>query len=337
MVLALALLLMAAACSAQNCDSLRAMQQRTYGFHPSQLTQEQQDVRTTEIDDFWNAVKQAGPQGIACLKDLLLSQKADSFFSFDGASLLFSLDHSTPSAQAAADALAHARLADVDPVGYIGFAMVLARAGADISAPARNYLHAPRVDDAMGRLKVDRSTGAIFLYGSMASADIDRSLVPELASPQPYARNTAALILALNMTAPSLQALRRWPGRALLPPQEREEATKVLHYQPVKAETAKLTRQQVLDRLRKLPAAEPLSPADAKDWEASAIATLAADDLEEIREARRRSMRLNDEAIYDYFGLTKILMGVINRLDLYSQWRIHPAAKPAGGAAHKSK
>src|SRR5215471_10830156 len=121
--LPLALLLAASlGASGQSCDSLRAVQQRTYGFHPAQLSHEQQDVRGNQIDDFWTAVKQAGPDGITCLKSMLVSQKSDGYFQFDGASLLYSLDHSPAAVQAAADAVGLSDLADLDPVGYIGLA-----------------------------------------------------------------------------------------------------------------------------------------------------------------------------------------------------------------------
>jgi hypothetical protein len=136
------------------------------------------------------------------------------------------------------------------------------------------------------------------------------------------------------MTEPSLRALRRWPGREQLPQQEAEEVSKVLRYSPVKAAATRLTREQVLERLRKLPDAPALSPAESQDWQAGAIATLTAGDLEQLRAARRRGMRLSDEAIYHYFELTKIMLGVINRLDLYSTWRIHlPPAHPSSAPA----
>ena len=328
-------LILATAANAQTCDSLRALQQRTYGFHPAQLTEQQRDLRGNQLDDFWNAVKAAGAEGVTCLKSMLASQKSDGFFQFDGASLLYNIDKSPETAQTAADAVGHADITDVDPIGYLGFAMLLAHAGADISTAALNYLHAPEVNAVLPEhsLNIDRSTGAIFLFGSMTSAQIDRALIPELNATQIYARHTAALMLALNMTEASLKAVRHWPGRAQLPEQEAEEIAKVLQYQPLKPAATKLTREQVLERLRKLPDAPALSPAESQDWEAGAIATLTAADLEQLREARRRSMRLSDEAIYDYFELTKIMIGVINRLDLFSEARIHPA--PAAPAAHK--
>ena len=328
LILAVVLLLYIGRSSAQTCESIRTTKARIYGFHPAQLSPQQQEAKTNELDDFWSAVKQAGPDGVACLKGLLTEEKADGFFEFDGSSLLFSLDKSPVSLQTAADAIGSANLADIDTVAYLGFAMQLAHAGADIGIAARNYLHSPQVAAFLPQhsLQVDRSTGAIFLYGSMSSAEIDKHVIPELEAKEAYARNTAALILALNMTEPSLKALRQWSGRAALPPQEADEVRRVLHHATVHPKPATLTREQVLDRLRKLP--QPASPSDQQAWEISAIATLTADDLEEIRNARRRGMRLSDEALYDYFELTKVLLAVINRLDQFGQYRVHTPAQP---------
>jgi hypothetical protein len=56
----------------------------------------------------------------------------------------------------------------------------------------------------------------------------------------------------------------------------------------------------------------------------SAIATLAGEDLPAIREARRKAIHgLSDETMYEFYAYTRILIGVIDRLDLYKEYRIH--------------
>lgn len=54
----------------------------------------------------------------------------------------------------------------------------------------------------------------------------------------------------------------------------------------------------------------------------SAIATLTEADLAAVREARRRAVAVSDEAIYEFFAYTAILHGVVNRLDLYKEYRL---------------
>jgi hypothetical protein len=47
-------------------------------------------------------------------------------------------------------------------------------------------------------------------------------------------------------------------------------------------------------------------------------------DLPAVREARRKSIHgLSDESLYEYFAYTTIIRGVINRLDLYKEYRVH--------------
>ncbi len=56
----------------------------------------------------------------------------------------------------------------------------------------------------------------------------------------------------------------------------------------------------------------------------SAIANLTEADLPAVHDARRKAIHgLSDETMYEYFAYTKILLGVINRLDLYKEYRQH--------------
>ena len=56
----------------------------------------------------------------------------------------------------------------------------------------------------------------------------------------------------------------------------------------------------------------------------SAIATLTADDLPFLREARRKSIHgVSDESLSEFFAYTTIIRGIINRLDLYKEFRVH--------------
>ena len=49
---------------------------------------------------------------------------------------------------------------------------------------------------------------------------------------------------------------------------------------------------------------------------------LEAGDLESLREARRRSITgVSDEALAEYFAITRVMLGWVNRLDLYRDLR----------------
>lgn len=56
----------------------------------------------------------------------------------------------------------------------------------------------------------------------------------------------------------------------------------------------------------------------------SAIATLQPADFETIREARRKSLYdISDESLEEYLAFTRLMIGLINRLDLYKEYRTH--------------
>ncbi len=61
----------------------------------------------------------------------------------------------------------------------------------------------------------------------------------------------------------------------------------------------------------------------------SSTANLTQADLPLVREARRKSLHgLSDESLGEYFAFSRLILGVINRLDLYMEYRIHPNPTP---------
>lgn len=56
----------------------------------------------------------------------------------------------------------------------------------------------------------------------------------------------------------------------------------------------------------------------------SAVATLQSEDFEGLREARRKSLfNVSDESLDEYLAFTQIMIGMLNRLDLYKEYRAH--------------
>ncbi len=54
------------------------------------------------------------------------------------------------------------------------------------------------------------------------------------------------------------------------------------------------------------------------------IATLQPEDFDTVREARRKSLYdVSDESLEEYLAFTRIMIGLINRLDLYKEYRAH--------------
>jgi hypothetical protein len=57
---------------------------------------------------------------------------------------------------------------------------------------------------------------------------------------------------------------------------------------------------------------------------ASAVATLKPEDFETLREARKKALlNVSDESLDEYLAFTQVMIGVINRLDLYKDYRTH--------------
>jgi len=84
----------------------------------------------------------------------------------------------------------------------------------------------------------------------------------------------------------------------------------------------KATQQQIAEAV-----AESLpiyGVADHSAFLTSAMATLQEGDFATIREARRKALyNVSDESFSEYLAYTQIMIGMLNRLDLYQEYRSH--------------
>jgi len=334
----LLLLVAAAGAQQQGCAELQALKKTTYGFHPSKLSQLQRTAKEEQIGRFRRLAESQGERGIRCLREMLRSESKDSFFLFDGASLLLHLDDSQPSLAVVREAAGRSDLGEINTAAYVELALELAQHGVDTGALAEKYMRYPDVDGDIPErsLTVDRATGAIFLYGSMSAERADQDLVPLLAAKESYVRSTAALALALNMTQESYRALASLPGIDNLPEYvQREVVESLVYHAPDGNVIPTYSREQVLARLHTLPRTAQQMEAELKKenpvvgiagdepFIRSAIATLTAD-LETVRESRRAALvSVSEESLNEYAAYSRVILGVINRLDLYKQYRVH--------------
>jgi hypothetical protein len=335
----LASLLTPARAQDQRCAELRAAKKEIYGFHPARLSEQQQGAKERQMDRFWRLAESEGLRGVTCLRRMLKSESSDSFFLFDGASLLLHLDDSQPSLAVVSDAAERSDLGEINPSGYAELVLELAQHGVDTGTLADKYTKYPKVDGYVAEhsLPVDRATGAIFLYGSMPTDRADKYLIPLLDSKESETRGTAALQLALNMTRESYRALAGLPGIDSLPEPARKQVIAAMAYHaPAEKMIPTYTRDQVLARLRGLPRSQEqieaelkkekpvIGIADDEPFIRSAIATLSVGDLDTVRASRRAALlSVSDESLYEYMAYTRIILGAINRLDLYREYRVH--------------
>src|SRR5260370_27441184 len=89
----------------------------------------------------------------------------------------------------------------------------------------------------------------------MPADTADHYLIAALEDKESYARATAALLLATNMTGESFKALSQFKGLNDLPEQYRKEIDHSLKYDPYRPPKTppKFTRKQVLEYIRALP------------------------------------------------------------------------------------
>jgi hypothetical protein len=246
------------------CSAVRDAEQKTYGFRPSKLSDEEREQKSAAMDSFWNLVKRSGPARSACFESLLEKQD-DGFAAFDEGSLLRSLDHSTQSATIVAHAIARADLADVVAADYIRLALGLAREGVDIEPIAHNYLNsgadARQYLARHGGYRLDRTAGAILLYGALPTDKIDDALSKEVKSDSAETRNSAAMVWSLNLTERSFKGLAALGTMAGFSDEARRAVRHVLTPFEVRVTTPKYTREQMLAKIAKFPEVE-MDPAE---------------------------------------------------------------------------
>lgn len=319
------------------CEKLRSQKQQVYGFRPSELNREQQERKSKELDAFWNLAESQPEQAAPCLSQILRTETKDGFFLFDVAELLFRLDSSPAAIQVIIESLQRADMKEVDPGGYIRFVIQLARRDVDVVPLADKYLTQEEVDTSLpqhGGMLLDRNMGGTLLYGSLPPRTADQHLTKLLPIANQSVQATIAFLLSLSMTEESLRALQNLetsqPG---LPGWMQEQIRKARTHTPVAPLDKPLfSREQVLGRVRAVLRSDLDNlPEDSHPWiagvegfEGSAIAHLKPDDLPLVREARRRSITgVSDEALYEFVAWTRIILGIVNRYDLFKEYRIH--------------
>ena len=219
-------------------------------------------------------------------------------------------------------------LKDLDSSAYVRMTMFLLNKGLDITPLVELYMTAPEVKGFVPQhaLRLDRETGALFMYGSMPISAADHSLIRMLKSTEPATRTAAAVLLSLSSTPDSFKALKTVDRTSLPEAVQKAIDISIKRQKYEDAGPTKKSRAEVLNTLARIPkyGGNFWGVAGDKEFIQSAIALLQEEDLPALREARRKSIYgLSDEALHEYFALSRILLGVTNRLDLYKEWREH--------------
>ena len=349
------------------CDAIRAEKAKVYGYHLSEMNEQQIEAKSKELDAFWKQAQAAGPEGVSCIRVLLAEEKTDHVFQFDAAQMLFPADKSPETLKLIRDALVQADFQESDPANYLELAVGLSQAGVDVSALGAKLLRYPNATIHISEhsLDLDSDTAALFVFGSMDPVQASNALAELLKAPEPFVSSAAAHLLAEEMTEESFRALSKWSGLNEVEEEfRRNDIAAVMKYKapnPVDYAHPKFTRQQVLETIAGLPhtrkefeevmatkgaafdkqmrdtkatqqqiaqaVTESLpiyGVADHTAFLTSAIATLQAGDFATIHEAKRKALyNVSDESLSEYLAYTQIMIGMLNRLDLYQEYRSH--------------
>ena len=146
-----------------------------------------------------------------------------------------------------------------------------------------------------------------------------------------YRRNDIQSVMKYQAPGPAEFANPKWTREQVLQiiaglPHTRKEFDDVMS-----------TRGAEFDRQmrEKKPAQEELARAVAETepiygitertaFQNAAVATLKAEDFETIREARRKALySISDESLSEYLAYTQVMIRLLNRLDLYKDYRAH--------------
>ncbi len=319
------------------CAPLNSAERLVYGGPSLHAAGQRTGNSTQNVARLRAAAKQLGPEAVPCFQEMLVRQNQPPPFLLDGSTLLLSLDTSAPSLAAISAALRAADLKAVDPAAYVSLLLRLSRRGVDIGPLAEKYMKSPPDAASISpgnSHALHRIDNAMLLYGSMEPELAAKYLALLAQGDDSRARPAAVFALALNLTEPAFETLHAGLSLDGLSDKDEEIVRSVLRYTPVPdVPHTPLSRARVLRRLAAVihgdfghidPANPPYVAGD-QAFDVSAGAQLTPADLPELMEARRKSVRsISDDSLDEYVALTRTILIVINRFDLYMKWREHP-------------
>ena len=146
-----------------------------------------------------------------------------------------------------------------------------------------------------------------------------------------YRRNDIQAVVKYEAPDPAGLANPKWTREQVLQiiaglPHTRKEFDDVMSTRGAEIDRQMREQHPTQEALAKAVAeSEPVyGIADHTAFQNAAVATLKAEDLETIRQARRRSLfNVSDESLSEYLAYTQIMIRMLNHLDLYKDYRAH--------------
>ena len=279
-----------------DCVDLQQLIDKTYNFKPSKLSDEQQTAKSAEMDIVWKQVNADQKRLLPCLTSALQSKSANSFFRFDGSTLLFSLDKSEASKKLLIESYSKSEIEDVDPRTWIAYILKFGVDGLDTSAAGDTWLRAedPRYYlPQHGTIPVDKSVGALAIYGSVDEQFAGPALLGIAKQVNHPGREIAIDLLIKLVTDEAFEGLAKLDTAALS--EKSKEGIKKALFNPTFIEkrsgTPKISRAEYLKAFQDLSSGNSKTFMDltvkVSDGEKDAVVVLQRDDVPLIRKARR--------------------------------------------------
>ena len=297
------------------CDSLTLLKKSVYGFKPSELSDSLKNLKSEELDIFWKTARNNPTDASKCLQSLIETETKDSYFCFDASSLLLRLDTSTQYLPTVIAGIKKCNLEDLQLSAYLQICFYLGYKGQDIGELTTNLISIPNARIFLSNhfLTLNAIDASIFLFNIMPVGKSEETLISAIKNGNPIAQHNAAVVLNLLSTDKGDNFID-----SLIQTKQLGDSTIQFIMKDRKAFIIKAkgseSRSKVLEALNDIPynfEKEFYGFAGNDKLIGSACKKLNKQDIDKIRAARKKATPgLSDEALHEYFALTKILMTV---------------------------
>jgi hypothetical protein len=301
--------------SQTTCDSLILLKKKTYGFRPAALSDSLKDLKSGDLDIFWNTAKNNPIDAAKCLQTLIVEETKDSYFCFDASSLLLRLDTTDKYFPTIIAGLKKCNLEDLQLSSYLQICFYLGYKGQDIGELTIKLISIPNAKIFLSNhfLTLNAIDASLFLFNIMPPTIAENTLISAIQNGNPTAKHNAAVVLNILATDNGDNFLNssienKQLGDSTIQFINKDRKTFIIEPQ------GSASRSKVLEALDDVPynfKKEFYGFAGNDKLIGSACKQLNKQDIDKIRNARRKSTPgLSDEALHEYFALTTILMTV---------------------------
>jgi hypothetical protein len=304
--------------SQANCESLIQLKKSVYGFKPSDLSDSMKEMKSKELDFFWKVAKDNPADAAKCLQTLIENETSDSYFCFDASSLLLQLDTSNIFLPTVIVGLNKCNLEDLQLSTYLQICFYLGQKRYDIGELTTNLISIPNAKIYLSNhfLTLNAIDASLFLFNTLPTANAESVLIGAIQNGNATVKHNAAVVLNLLSTDAGDRFIY-----SLIEEKQLGDSTVQFIKNDRKNFIVKpkgsTSRTKILEALNDVPfnfEKEFYGFAGSENLIGSACRQLNKQDIDKIRDARRKSTpAISDEALHEYFALTKILMTVRNK------------------------